>query len=108
MFIQTLNFQLSATSIDPNVASIIVGVTLLISSIVALVVVSKLNRKLMLLISMIGMAVCHIILAVCFLVDEQVGGIRNAHSKRIRVEVNTNASGVAIMSNKYELTVGNQ
>ena len=101
MFIQTLNFQLSATSID-------VGVTLLISSIVALVVVSKLNRKLMLLISMIGMAVCHIILAVCFLVDEQVGGIRNAHSKRIRVEVNTNASGVAIMSNKYELTVGNQ
>jgi hypothetical protein len=30
------------------------------------------NRKLMLIISMFGMAVCHVILAVCFLVDEQV------------------------------------
>jgi hypothetical protein len=63
---------LSATSIDPNVASIIVAITLLVSSIVALVVVSRLNRKVMLVISMLGMAVCHVVLAVCFYVDEQV------------------------------------
>ena len=54
-------------------ASIIVAVTLLVSSVVALVVVSRLNRKLMLIVSMFGMTVCHVILAVCFLVDEQVG-----------------------------------
>ena len=63
---------MSASSIDPNVASIIVAITLLVSSIVALVVVSRLNRKLMLIISMLGMAVCHVVLAVCFYYNEQV------------------------------------
>jgi hypothetical protein len=63
---------MSASSIDANVASIIVAITLLVSSIVALVVVSRLNRKLMLIISMLGMAVCHVVLAVCFYYNEQV------------------------------------
>ena len=55
-------FQLSAISIDPNVASIIVGLTLLVSCVVALMVVSRLGRKIMLVLSMTAMAVCHIVL----------------------------------------------
>lgn len=59
-------FQLSAVSLDPNLASIIVGVTLLVSCMVALVVVSRLSRKIMLVISMLSMGICHIVLAICF------------------------------------------
>lgn len=59
-------FQLSEVSIDPNVASIIVGLTLLVSCMVALVVVSRLSRKLMLVTSILFMGICHIVLAICF------------------------------------------
>ncbi len=37
-------FQLASSSIDPNVASIIVGLTLLVSCVAALLVVQRLNR----------------------------------------------------------------
>jgi hypothetical protein len=63
-------FQMSSVSVDPNLASIIVGITLLVSCVVALMVVSKLNRKIMLVTSMLGMGICHIVLAICFYVQE--------------------------------------
>ena len=64
-------FQLSAISIDPNVASIIVGLTLLVSCVVALMVVSRLGRKIMLVLSMTAMAVCHIVLGKDYYIDGQ-------------------------------------
>ena len=63
-------FQLSAISIDPNLASIIVGLTLLVSCVVALLVVSRLSRKLMLVVSMLSMGLCHIVLGICFHVQQ--------------------------------------
>lgn len=65
-------FQMASSSVDPNVASIIVGVVLLVSCIVALAVVSRLNRKIMLVVSMLGMGICHIVLAICFYVNEEM------------------------------------
>ncbi len=63
-------FQISEVSIDPNAASVIVGVTLLVSCIVALIVVSRLGRKIMLVTSILSMGICHIVLAICFYVRE--------------------------------------
>ena len=59
-------FDISGVSLDSNVASILVGITLLISCVVALAVVSRLNRKIMLVASMLVMGICHITLAICF------------------------------------------
>ena len=46
------------------------GVTLLVSCIVALAVVSRLNRKVMLVASILTMGICHIVLGICFHVQE--------------------------------------
>ena len=85
-------FQLSAISIDPNVASIIVGLTLLVSCVVALMVVSRLGRKIMLVLSMTAMAVCHIVLGICFHVQENemgVGGIMGGQQNSLLMENTT-------------------
>lgn len=55
-------FQISSIAIDPNLASVIVGITLLVSCMVALAVVSRLNRKIMLVASILTMGICHIVL----------------------------------------------
>ena len=59
-------FSSAGVSIDPNLASIIVGATLLLSCFVALVVVSQLGRKVVLVTSILGMAVCNILLGTCY------------------------------------------
>jgi len=59
-------FQMCDSSISPGVASVIVAVVLLVSCFVALGVVSQLSRKVMLVTSIFGMAVCHFTLGACF------------------------------------------
>jgi hypothetical protein len=73
------------TSIDPKVASIIVAITLLVSSIVALVIVSRLNRDVMLVSSMLGMALFYVHNAVSFYVDEQVSLLNVSPEKKILI-----------------------
>lgn len=63
-------FQMSGVSLDANVSSILVGIVLLLSCVVALAIVSRLNRKIMLVTSMASMGICHIVLAICFYVKE--------------------------------------
>merc|ERR1711874_210702 len=63
-------FQTAGSTIDPNVASIIVGVVLLISCFVALGVVSQLGRKVILVLSIFGMSVCQMSLGACFYLKE--------------------------------------
>eukprot|EP00092_Neocalanus_flemingeri_P029051 GFUD01031537.1.p1 GENE.GFUD01031537.1~~GFUD01031537.1.p1 ORF type:complete len:528 (-),score=96.95 GFUD01031537.1:115-1698(-) len=63
-------FESVGSSINPNVASIIVGVVLLISCFVALGVVSQLGRKVILVLSIFGMSVCHMTLGTCFYLKE--------------------------------------
>merc|ERR1719319_1771388 len=58
-------FALAGSSIDPSYASIIIGFVLLGSCFVALAVVSKLNRKIMLVSSMLGMSICYFVLGAC-------------------------------------------
>jgi len=59
-------FERVGSSIDSNTASIIVGVVLLLSCFVALAVVSQLGRKVILVLSIFGMSICHITLGACF------------------------------------------
>ena len=59
-------FNSVGVSIDPNLASIIVGATLLLSCFVALAVVSQLGRKVVLVTSILGMAACNILLGTCY------------------------------------------
>jgi len=64
-------FETSGSTINPNLASIIVGVVLLLSCFVALGVVSQLGRKVILVLSIFGMSVCHMSLGACFYLKEQ-------------------------------------
>ena len=64
-------FQMLPIYIDPNMASIVVGLTLLVSCVVALLVVSRLSRKVMLVTSILTMGLCHIVLGVCFYLQEK-------------------------------------
>ena len=59
-------FQYSGSSLNYNVASIIVAILLLISSFLAIIVITKLPRKIILVTSVVGMAVCYLILGACF------------------------------------------
>lgn len=69
----TINiFQLARSSVNHKVACIIVGVTLLISCILAVLVVAKLNRRLMLIISIFGMAVSQFIIGWCMSRNEEI------------------------------------
>ena len=49
-------------SLNPYVASIIVGATLLVSCFVALAIVSQMGRKIILVMSIFGMSACNILL----------------------------------------------
>ena len=53
-------FHSAGVSLDPHLASIMVGATLLLSCFVALAVVSQLGRKVVLVTSILGMAGCKI------------------------------------------------
>jgi Na+/melibiose symporter-like transporter len=70
-------FFYSGSSLDSNVASIIVAVVLLFSSFVAITLVNKLPRKLIMIVSNLVMAVCYIVLGACFHSIEQ-GGLASA------------------------------
>ena len=59
-------FREVGSTIDPDTASIVVGSVLLLSCFVALLVVSQMNRKLMLILSILGMAAAHLVLGTCF------------------------------------------
>ena len=59
-------FYSVGSTIDPHIASIIVGATLLLSCFVALAVVSQMGRKVILVLSIFGMSTCHIILGTCY------------------------------------------
>jgi len=63
-------FQKVGSTIEPSVASIIVGVVLLLSCFVALGVVSQLDRKVILVLSIFGMSVCHMTMGACFYLKE--------------------------------------
>ena len=59
-------FHSAGVSLDPHLASIMVGATLLLSCFVALAVVSQLGRKVVLVTSILGMAGCNILLGTCY------------------------------------------
>merc|ERR1719244_1058984 len=83
-------FQTAGSTIDPNIASIIVGVVLLVSCFVALGVVSQLGRKIILVLSIFGMSVCHMSLGACFYLKEASSSVPNEFSNSTEVtEVST-------------------
>lgn len=59
-------FFYSGSSLNSNVASIIAAIVLLVSSFVAIIIITKLPRKIILIVSMAGMSVCYVILGACF------------------------------------------
>jgi len=59
-------FVYSGSSINPSLSNIIVGVVLLASCFIALGVVTRLGRKVILVVSILGMGVCHALLGFCF------------------------------------------
>lgn len=59
-------FQYSGSSLHYNVNSIIVAIVLLVSSLVAISIITRLPRKVILVTSIAGMAVCYAILGACF------------------------------------------
>jgi len=63
-------FNSVGVSLEPNLASVIVGATLLLSCFVALAVVSQLGRKVVLVTSILGMAICDILLGTCYHLQE--------------------------------------
>lgn len=68
----TINiFQFARSDINPKVAGIIVGITLLVSCILAVLVVAKLKRKVMLVSSILGMAICQFVLGYCMYHNEE-------------------------------------
>jgi len=90
-------FQTVGSTINPNVASIIVGVVLLVSCFVALGVVSQLGRKVILVLSIFGMSICHITLGTCFYLKET--------DPLQQLEVSANQSTVSVV-NPYVSPVG--
>ena len=59
-------FETSGSSLDPNLSSVVVGCVLLISCFVALAIVSQLGRKPILVTSILGMSVSHVVLGTCY------------------------------------------
>jgi len=83
-------FEQVGSTIDPNIASIIVGVVLLVSCFVALGVVSQLGRKIILVLSIFGMSICHISLGACFYLKEASSSVPSEFSNSTEVtEVST-------------------
>ena len=59
-------FETAGSSLDPNLSSVVVGSVLLISCFIALAIVSQLGRKPILVTSIFGMSVSHIVLGTCY------------------------------------------
>ena len=59
-------FDTAGSSLDPNLSSVVVGCVLLISCFIALAIVSQLGRKPILVTSILGMSVSHIVLGTCY------------------------------------------
>lgn len=71
-------FNAANTGIDPSIATIIVGVMQVIATFVASMVVDKLGRRILLLISVSVMAICTILLGIFFyLADLNNGSVDN-------------------------------
>ena len=92
-------FQEVGSTISPNVASIIVGVVLLISCFVALGVVSQLGRKVILVLSIFGMSICHMTLGTCFYLKE------TDPLSQPQLDISSNSSDVTVV-NSYVSPVG--
>lgn len=90
-------FEQVGSTIDPNVASIVVGVVLLVSCFVALGVVSQLGRKVILVLSIFGMSICHMSLGTCFYLKET--------SSLSPLEISSNSSDVT-QTSVYTSVVG--
>ena len=90
-------FEQVGSTIDPNVASIVVGVVLLVSCFVALGVVSQLGRKVILVLSIFGMSICHMSLGTCFYLKET--------SSLTPLEISSNSSDVT-QTSVYTSVVG--
>ncbi|XP_059098818.1 facilitated trehalose transporter Tret1-2 homolog isoform X1 [Tigriopus californicus] len=78
-------FQMANSTVDPKIASIIVGITLLVSCILAILIVSKLNRKLMLSVSIFFMGVSQAVLGYCMYHKEQLDA--QIHERLIRENI---------------------
>lgn len=59
-------FYYSKAEINPNAASVIVGFVLLFSCVAAIIFITRLGRKVILLVSMAGMSLCYAVLGGCF------------------------------------------
>ena len=92
-------FEQVGSTIDPNIASIIVGVVLLISCFVALGVVSQLGRKVILVLSIFGMSICHVTLGTCFYLKE------TDLAAQLEMEMGANSSDVTAV-NSYISPLG--
>lgn len=100
VFYPTTLFQMVETKVSPAVATMIIGFELLISCILAIIIVAKLNRRFMLIFSVFCMALCQFLLGLsCYQIEQY-----REHQKNITVlEGNSNVD----MSNvaNYNLEV---
>uniref|UniRef100_A0A1L8DIJ3 Facilitated trehalose transporter Tret1 n=2 Tax=Nyssomyia neivai TaxID=330878 RepID=A0A1L8DIJ3_9DIPT len=71
LFYSQIIFAKTGSSLEPAIATIIVGIVQVIASGVTPVVVDRLGRKIILLVSAAGMAICHGLLGLYFLLDYQ-------------------------------------
>ncbi|XP_072934062.1 uncharacterized protein [Epargyreus clarus] len=70
LFFATTIFDLAGSTIDPNIATIIIGVTRLVSSLIAPTFVERSGRKILLLISMAACSISLSVLGVYFHLDK--------------------------------------
>merc|ERR550519_129760 len=66
-------FFYSNSGISSDVASVIVGIVLLVSCFAAIYCITRLGRRVILITSMAGMSICYFILGGCFFVIERSG-----------------------------------
>eukprot|EP00095_Tigriopus_kingsejongensis_P008179 snap_masked-scaffold405_size181423-processed-gene-0.1 protein:Tk08179 transcript:snap_masked-scaffold405_size181423-processed-gene-0.1-mRNA-1 annotation:"facilitated trehalose transporter tret1-like isoform x2" len=64
-------FNVARSSVDPRMASILVGLTLVLSSGFAVLIVPRLNRRLIVLTSLMCMTMCMVVLGTCLYFIEQ-------------------------------------
>jgi len=70
-------FFYSNAGIPSDVASVIVGIVLLLSCFVAIFCITRLGRRVILITSMLGMSVCYFILGGCFYVIESAAASKD-------------------------------
>ena len=90
-------FKMLGLSIDPNYVQNIIGITALIACFVGLALVSRVNRRIMTVGSMLAMAISHIILAVCFHLQPRDESSKGGPSNQSEIGYNTLSS-----SREYE------